>query len=94
MSATYALGHIKNKRAVKPLINALKDEDKDIRIFAAISLGRIKDDRAVEPLINAIKDEDRFVRYWSAIALGKMGKQLLSHLLMLLRTKIKVFKVL
>jgi len=40
-----------------PLINDLKDEDKDVRSFAAIALANIKDERAVKPIINAHKDE-------------------------------------
>ena len=61
------------KWAVGPLINALKDEDSEVREWAAFTLGRIKASRAVKPLINALKDEDSQVRGAAAYALGEIG---------------------
>ena len=58
--------------AVQPLIQALKDKDKDVREGAAKALGRIGDFRAVDPLIEALKDEVRTVRLAAAGALTKM----------------------
>ena len=56
-SATLALGRIKNKRAVEPLIKRLReDPDGHMRWMAADALGEIKDKRAVEPLIDALDD--------------------------------------
>lgn len=54
--AAYALGKIKDARAVEPLIAALKDENRNVREDAAWVLGEIKDNRAVEPLIAALKE--------------------------------------
>lgn len=45
-------------RAVDPLIQALKDEDDDVREAAADALGDIGDGRAVEPLTQALNDKD------------------------------------
>lgn len=50
------------KRAVEPLIAALKNEDPNIRGIAARILGEIKNPLAVEPLIAALKDKHRYVR--------------------------------
>ena len=57
------------------LLEALKDEDEDVRRLAVFALGRIspapKD--AVPALIEALKDEDEDVRAGAAYALGKIG---------------------
>ena len=71
-AAAYALGKIKDPRAVEPLIAALKDHNSDVREAAAYALGKIKDPRAVEPLIAALKDEDSDVRKAAAEALGEI----------------------
>jgi hypothetical protein len=57
---------------MRPLISALKDEDRDVRRVAAGALGELKDPRAVEPLISALKDENRDVRRVAAGALGEL----------------------
>ncbi len=55
--ATSALGAIKDKRAVEPLIKHLReDPESHMRWMAARTLGEIKDERAVEPLIRALDD--------------------------------------
>ena len=65
------LGEIKDDRAVKPLINSLKDENNGVRsnsIIALIEIGR----PAVEMLIDALKDENWRVRLHSAEILGEI----------------------
>jgi HEAT repeat protein len=54
-SAAQALGHISDKQAVEPLIDALRDESSVVRAGAAIALGKIGDTRAIGPLIEALK---------------------------------------
>jgi hypothetical protein len=56
-------------------IQALKDEDEDVREAAAGALGKIGPgaEKAVPALIQALKDEDRWVREAAAGALGKIG---------------------
>ena len=60
--AVKTLGESLDKRAIKTLIWALKDNDSDVRKIAAKALGEIGDEKAVEPLILALKDEDWNVR--------------------------------
>lgn len=58
------------QEAVNPLIETLqKDEDNDVRKFAAISLGTIKDKRIIEPLIEAFNNDTEPIREASAQAL-------------------------
>lgn len=70
----YNLGKMGKRAApaVPFLIDALKDEDKDVRKNAACALGEIKDPRAIEPLIAALKDKDDNLRRRVPIALGKI----------------------
>jgi len=67
-----ALGAIESIKDSELLIKALKDEDKNVRGWAAELLGEIGDSRAVEPLIEALEDEDRDVREAAAKALEKI----------------------
>jgi HEAT repeat protein len=71
--AADALREIGDKRAVKPLIMALADEDSELRQRAAVALGKFGDSRAAEPLFAALSDEDEDVRICAAEALGKIG---------------------
>ncbi len=47
-------------RVVTPLINALRDDDWEVRWGAAKALGKIGDTRAIHPLLSALKYEDEF----------------------------------
>lgn len=51
----------------------LKDEDEEIRQFAALILGEINDPFAVEKLVEALDDPDENVRHAAAESLGKIG---------------------
>ena len=70
--AAYALGLLKDERAVKPLISALNDDQSQVQAQAAYVLGQLEDKRAVEPLINALKDDKYEVREQAAFALGQL----------------------
>ncbi len=72
-NAAIILGLIKNKSAVQPLIECLKDEDAEVRARSADALGEIGAGEAVEPLIEALKDDDDEVRISAARALGEIG---------------------
>jgi HEAT repeat protein len=61
------------KHSVDPLINALKDEDENVRKWAVGALGKIGDPKAVDPLINALNDDVNSVRKWAAEALREIG---------------------
>ena len=45
--AAFGLGQLRDRRAVEPLINALKDQNADVRQQAAFALGQIRDRSAV-----------------------------------------------
>ncbi len=68
----YVLGEIDDRRAVEPLINALKDKNVDCRDSAAIALGKIGDQRAIGALIEALKDKNYQVRTDASEALAKI----------------------
>lgn len=53
-------------------IEALRNEDPNVRWEAARALGVIRDPRAVEPLIAALGDRDPDVRRKAALSLGKI----------------------
>ena len=73
LNATEALGKMKDKRAVKPLLATLKDEDEYVREGAAWGLGQIRDQSVVPALIAAIKDKDKYVRESAVTSLGDLG---------------------
>jgi len=60
--AAEILGMIKNRDAVKPLIQALTDEKDHVRYMAAKGLWLIKDPEALAPLRNCLNDENPYVR--------------------------------
>jgi HEAT repeat protein len=62
---------MEDNKDVKGLINALNDENDDIRFRAAEALGRIGDP-AVGPLIRALNDENVNIRWGTAKALEYM----------------------
>ena len=64
--AALSLGEIGDSQAVEPLINALGDENWEVRSSAAKALGKIGNDRAVEQLINLLRDKNENVR-WHAV---------------------------
>jgi HEAT repeat protein len=70
-SAAKALGELKIKEAVEPLITALKKGPWDVSQTAAEALGQIGDARAVETLIDALKGKDTC--HAAAVALGQIG---------------------
>jgi len=60
--------------AVDQLIDALNDEDKNIRQGAAKVLGLIGDEKAINPLITLMKDDNKWVRRAASGALSNMGE--------------------
>ena len=72
-SASAEQGRLACKRAVEPLIVALKDTDSSVRRWAANALGKLGDRRAIESLIVALKDTNPAVRESGAWALAKIG---------------------
>lgn len=76
-SAAKLLGLIGDKRAVEPLIEALKNDNfftDLVKVRIIKSLAELGDKKAVEALIEALKNDERqSVRKEAAIALGKIG---------------------
>jgi len=68
MVATLALGIIRDKRAIQPLIKVLNDERLLARHMASISLVNIGIE-AVVPLIEVLNDESNNVRLWAVLTL-------------------------
>jgi HEAT repeat protein len=61
------------ERALLSLVFFLRDEDSDVRIFAANVLGDIKSPIALQALVKAVQDRDDNVRIAVVEALGKIG---------------------
>ena len=68
--AAAALGNLRDRAHVEPLLDVLKAERSTTRSAAAEALGKIGDPRAVEPLIRLLQREQLEV-YSVAMALGK-----------------------
>jgi len=68
-----ALGEIRDRQAVDPLILHLRDPSAEVRWAAALALGEIGDERAIGPLLPGLRDPDRYVRYGTALSLPKLG---------------------
>lgn len=71
-NAAVKLGEIGDKRAIEPLIGALKDGYIPVNLPAAEALVQIGEP-AVIPLIKALEDKVKTVRFFSAEILGKIG---------------------
>jgi len=63
---------MKANKDVEGLIEALKDEDSNVRWRTVYALGEIGDGRAAEPIIEALKDKNSDVRWQAAEALEKI----------------------
>ena len=74
-NAAWALGALDDPRAVRGLIDALRDREAPVREQAAWALGVIDQREASEPLIAALKDTDARVRRQAAWALGVIDRQ-------------------
>lgn len=72
-AAITALGRLGNPKALEPLIERLKDYNRDVRIDAVKALGSLKDKRAVEPILECLSHEDYVLRKESAVVLGIIG---------------------
>jgi HEAT repeat protein len=72
LQAAYVLGTLGDRRAVGPLIAALKDSHYAVRASAAGALGRIGDPASLTGLLAACGDEEPWVRAESVRALGRL----------------------
>lgn len=85
--AAEALGNIKDRQAVEPLVSALEDESIGVRLSAVRALGKIGDPRAVKPLFSILCtwDSDQKLRSCAAEALEAIGDQAIEFLASLRR---------
>ena len=58
---------------MRPLVDVLRDPDRNLRRAAAEGLGQIGEPQAVPPLLVALEDEHWSVRCAAAAALGRLG---------------------
>lgn len=71
-TAAMALGWLKNKDAVEPLIQALNDSDSSVRDYAIKALIELNDPRAVGPISLSLNDDNQKVREAAAEALKEL----------------------
>jgi len=72
----------------EPLVQALRDENREIRLQVAALLGELKIDRTIEPLIRtALNDESWHVRSVAISALGEFGPEAIEPLIEILRVE-------
>jgi len=69
----WALGEIRDEKAVPALIDALKDPDEDVRREAAWALWFMGDDSARQPLRDALGENSAM--YEAEIALGRIEQR-------------------
>jgi HEAT repeat protein len=74
-AAAEALGRLRNKDAIDPLIAALSDANAQVRQSAAYSLGLIGDSRAAASLEKAKGDADELVRFFAGEALVEIERE-------------------
>jgi len=76
ITAADALGHIRDERALFPLIHLLtRDDEEEVRSRAAHALGEFRKSAATEALIRALHDRYAVVRGAAARALGTAGNR-------------------
>jgi HEAT repeat protein len=84
-SAADALAEI-GKPAVVPLVNALTEQNRSVRRYAAYALGKIGDSKAIWPLLACLQDPNDAVRREAAAALRAFcDPTVISHLIAALR---------
>jgi HEAT repeat protein len=61
-AAAQALGEIKNKKAIQPLLSLLSDRDGRVRTYAATSLSKMNDKSGMDYLFEALGSQDNIAR--------------------------------
>lgn len=70
--AAIALGMTEDSQAVEPLIWALGDENKEVRLSAIAALAMLSPDLTIEPLVKALYNFNWPKRHWAAKVLGEI----------------------
>jgi tetratricopeptide (TPR) repeat protein len=72
LATAWALGEIKDRDSIRPLIRTLEnDDDQLVREMAALALGEIEDRKAIRPLMDAF-DREKTLRTAVIWALGEI----------------------
>ena len=71
--AIFILGKMQFKKALNPLIQALKDDDYNIQLEAVIALGEMGDKKAVKPLLNSYFCAGYFIKPYALKSLIQIG---------------------
>ena len=72
--AIHYVGKLRSHDAVHDLCALLRDESRDVRVFAAKALGQIGNEKAAGSLADAVqRDPERLVRLWAVDSLAKLG---------------------
>ncbi|MCP4446197.1 MAG: HEAT repeat domain-containing protein [Myxococcales bacterium] len=74
VAAAVSLGRLEDKRALKPLVTALRDKNNMVRAVAASALGTLGDSRGLPALRRATLDKDVTVRKRATQAIGAIRK--------------------
>lgn len=82
--ASSALGEVRNRDVVRPLIKALKDSSWPVRKNASESLAQLAE-FAVPQLINFVNDEDEDIQYWVLKTLKRIGSPAVPDIVWLLK---------
>lgn len=87
LRALYALGEIRNDRALLYLLKALKDPLEDVRASVIRVLGNIRDVRTTKAIVKMLNDSSKAVRLAAIDALGLFkDRRVVPYLLMHLNT--------
>jgi len=68
LRAVIALGESDDPRAVRPLMELLRDGDPEIRFYATSALGTLRSGRAVDDLIGRLRDKSEQSATWQQAA--------------------------
>jgi len=72
IAAAVSLGRIRDRRALRPLVYALHDDNRTVRVIAATALGHLGEAAALGALRRASRDKDRLVRKRAMEAIAKI----------------------
>ena len=72
-SAADALGLMKSRRSVPPLLRALRDPNMVVRRSASLALLRLRATESVAPIANLLRDDSGGVRVMAANVLGRFA---------------------
>lgn len=72
IAAAVSLGRVKDRRALRPLVLALRDRNRTVRVIAATALGHLGEPAALAALRRASSDDDSLVRKRAMEAIAKI----------------------